>query len=76
MDRDLLFVIVRAAMEAAVKIAKVTPTLTDDRVLVLAQAILDAVQGAFGNDDKILSTEEHDACAAAADQIRSALDRY
>jgi len=75
MDRDLLFVIIKAAMEAAVKIAKATPTIADDRVLLLAQAILDTIQGVFG-DGNILSTEEHDACTAAADEIRSALDSH
>lgn len=73
MDRDLLFVVLKAAIEAAIKISKSTPTITDDRILLLAQAILESVEGVFG-DGNALSTEESIACATAAVEIRNAID--
>ena len=69
MTREQLEVVVRAAMEAAVVIAKVTPNSIDDKIAEIARAIVDQVFGLFGAGPE-MDEQVSQQVAYAAQQIR------
>lgn len=73
MTKEQLFAVIKAAMEAAVKITQVTPNTTDDKIAVVAQLIVNQVLEIFG-DTADLTEEEFGFVAQAAQEIKTALE--
>ena len=75
MDKQTLFTVIKAAMDAAVAITKATPNVTDDKIAMVAQLIVNQVLELFGADYGAEVTElESQAIVEAAGKIKAACD--
>lgn len=75
MDKQTLLAVVKAAMEAAVAITKATPNVTDDKIALVAQLIVNQVLELFGASyGAELTEEEAAAIVDAAGKIKAACD--